>query len=745
MKPKFKLALAIALCLGSSQVLAVQLGHIRVRSALDEPLVAEIPLQLDNLAEANGMTVGLASAEDFTRVGLSRAGLDNLRFSVVTDTTGHKLIVITSQGPVSDPFLDFLIEVNTSQGKQLREYTVLLDPVIASPVPQVTAAATAPAAAVAAPASPSPSPVTAPAPTASAASPSEMYSAPVQQSAPPAAPPPAPAPAPVAAPPHPQAPAQPTQQAMPRQTHPQSGEYRVNKGDTLYRIAENTRPDNQVSVDQMMVALQRTNPDAFYRDNINALKSGAILRIPTRDSVSATAAADARAQVHRQIEDWTGAAAHKATTVVQNAPVPAAASRPAKIATANTSDRLALVPPSQGGGSAASHPGEKGGTGSAEIAGLKQQLANARESLASLKQENGGLQSRVKDLEDIGGKNKKLMDMKDAEIAELQRKLAAAQQTAKTASATTSNAAPIANAGAPASVPKPAASKVAAPATIPAGAQKTAPASSAGTTLSPATNAAPEAVKPAAAARPEAKAASQNAANKINAEPWYRQPLAWSIAGIVILGLILLGLVRRRPRPLPEPETDTLPPSDDFHAAAETSAEAAEAHEEYAHEEALAAEDHHEMEAAAAAHEDAAVVVGDDHLHDDHEHMPAEDEYGFAFDELPEETVAAPGMAAPQPPVAGSGDITHLQSLAEFDEHEASPRQFDSPLIHDDDDTREHPVPAFSDDPVDTKLDLARAYLDMGDPAGARAMLEEVLNEGSQMQKDEAKRLLESV
>jgi pilus assembly protein FimV len=48
----------------------------------------------------------------------------------------------------------------------------------------------------------------------------------------------------------------------------------------------------------------------------------------------------------------------------------------------------------------------------------------------------------------------------------------------------------------------------------------------------------------------------------------------------------------------------------------------------------------------------------------------------------------------------------------------------------------------FSDDPVDTKLDLARAYLDMGDPDGARAMLDEVIEEGSQAQQDEAKRLL---
>jgi len=46
---------------------------------------------------------------------------------------------------------------------------------------------------------------------------------------------------------------------------------------------------------------------------------------------------------------------------------------------------------------------------------------------------------------------------------------------------------------------------------------------------------------------------------------------------------------------------------------------------------------------------------------------------------------------------------------------------------------------------VGTKLDLARAYMDMGDPEGARNILEEVLNEGSVAQKQEAERLIASL
>jgi pilus assembly protein FimV len=56
-----------------------------------------------------------------------------------------------------------------------------------------------------------------------------------------------------------------------------------------------------------------------------------------------------------------------------------------------------------------------------------------------------------------------------------------------------------------------------------------------------------------------------------------------------------------------------------------------------------------------------------------------------------------------------------------------------------------HSLGEFSDDPVDTKLDLARAYLDMGDAEGAQAMLGEVMREGSQMQRDTARALLEKI
>ena len=701
MKSKFKLALAIALALGSASALALQLGEIRVKSSLDEPLVAEIPIQLDNLTEAKDLRVGLASPADFAKAGLTRNGLEHLRFSIVSDSTGHKLVLVTSEQPVGDPYLDFLIEVDSSRGKQLREYTVLLDPVIGNPPPEQEAVAGVMAPQPAAP-------VQAPTPTAQPARPvpSVAPSAPAQQPAPPQASPP-PAGTPVAT---------------------RANEYTVQRGDTLYRIASETRPDDGVSVDQMMLALQSSNPDAFYKPNINNLRSGAILRIPTRDEIdTAPSGTRARAQVHRQYEDWRGTAARSATTVAGNE-APATSAAPTKTATSE-GDKLALVPPSQGGGSASTRPGEKGGTGTAEIAGLKQQLATAKESLASAQQENSELQSRVKDLEDISGKNQKLLGMKDAQIADLQNKLAQMQKGAGAAAATSAaTPAPMGSASSP----------VASAATAAAPGSNAA-ASAASSVAPPAAGSAPAAVvapttpasKPAAA-KPGPTTTQNTAPAPQEETPWYQRPVVWIIGAIVIVALILLGLLRRRPKPLPDLEEGPDAPSlaDQFGESPLPHREYAAGDELHDHPEeppAAEAEDIRPVEhetAAGAAFEEPAPVAGTDHE--------------IEFDEPPpEETV--------QPVVAGSDEVTRKHGIAEPGS-DAEPEPVPQPAAPppaDDETSHEH-APEFSDDPVDTKLDLARAYLDMGDPAGARAMLEEVLNEGSQAQKEEAKRLLES-
>lgn len=713
MKSSTKLPLAIALALCSAPALALQLGEVRVKSALDEPLVAEIPIQLDNLSEARDLRAGLASQADFDKAAISRAGLDQLRFSIVTDSTGHKLVLITSLQPVSEPYLDFLIEVDNASGKQLREYTVLLDPVIGAPPSEqeMIAPASAPQ-----PVAPMPAPA-APAPSAAPANP-----APVQPmaSSPPAPTSPTPAPPPPSPPPPP-----PPQTSHTQAAAAQAGDYNVQSGDTLYRIASENRPDDKISIDQMMLALQSSNPDAFYRDNINNLKSGAILRIPTRDEIaSAPGGSQAHAQVRRQNEDWRGAAARKATVVAsETASDQGAAAKGA----ADANDKLALVPPSQGGDSASTRAGEQGGTGADQVAGLKQQLATAKESLASTKQENSELQSRVKDLQDISGKNQKLLGMKDAQIAELQDKLTKLQNGSVAASS--------ASAAAPASAASNAAAATAAKASTAA-----APTSAASNVSALASSATPAGAvastavsKPAqvsgpVTAKPQAVPASHTATTE--ELPWYQRPLAWLVAGIVVLALILAGLLRRRPKPLPDlpDESEGSSLADQFGDSPLPDAQAGMTEDEVADADEPYDPDAQEFESAP-------------------ESAPPAHDYDFTFDEPPPgEPVAEPGMSPPQPPVAGLDDITRERSAVNFDDYASTDSEVGAPVsTANEEEAAPAPMDEFSDDPVDTKLDLARAYLDMGDPAGARAMLEEVLNEGTQMQKDEAGRLLDDM
>src|SRR5690348_18430114 len=93
MKSKLRIACAALLTATALPAFALQLGEIQVKSTLNQPLVAAIPLQPKNLTELEGLTVGLAPADDFARAGLQVTPTDQtLQFHVVTDNNGQKLI-----------------------------------------------------------------------------------------------------------------------------------------------------------------------------------------------------------------------------------------------------------------------------------------------------------------------------------------------------------------------------------------------------------------------------------------------------------------------------------------------------------------------------------------------------------------------------------------------------------------------------------------------------------------------------
>lgn len=435
---------------------ALGLGNIDVKSGLNEPLMAEIRVLAAGPEEQQGLRVGLARPEDFANVGLdySRLSMD-LEFAVATNDRGETVVRVTSREVIREPFLSLLVEVNWAKGRLLREYSLLMDPpVMASarqgakvtaqpvvePAPAVTESVPAPEPVAVAPV-PEPEPV--------AAAPVESPPVePVASEPPPPEPvaeaaPAEPTPEPAPAEPYPvePAPVEPVPEPAPVPTAAGAGEYGpVLAGDNLYQIALKTRPDASVSVDQMMVSILRMNGQAFYQDNINALKTGAILRIPGSADVVSVEEARAAVQEHNALWGSYQTRASENPALVSDAGSASVAAESSSGLTA--ADRLELVAPrtgdSQGG---ADRPNGQANAASAEqLERTRSELALVKEDLASAQRESDELKSRVKELEGINQNRDSLIRMKDDEIAELERRIQQLQDAAAQTPASVSSA-----------------------------------------------------------------------------------------------------------------------------------------------------------------------------------------------------------------------------------------------------------------------------------------------------------------
>lgn len=132
----------------SGMVSALGMGDITLHSALNQPLSAEIDLLDVGELSADEIRVVLASSRDFERVGVERLEfLQNLTFTPVIEGNRSR-IRVTSNKPVREPYLNFLVEITRARSRLLREYTVLLDPMPSEPQFTASAIVSAPQAAV---------------------------------------------------------------------------------------------------------------------------------------------------------------------------------------------------------------------------------------------------------------------------------------------------------------------------------------------------------------------------------------------------------------------------------------------------------------------------------------------------------------------------------------------------------------------------------------------------------------------
>jgi pilus assembly protein FimV len=403
------LASALLLC-ASLPAFALGLGQIVVKSKPGQPLVAEIPIITSDPNELQGLQAQLASPETFARVGLAPPDdvVAHLDFSFSQDDSGRPLIRVTTQQPVQQPALTFLLEVDWGSGRLVREYSALVDTPqsVAAPAPEPLQMPTpAPADTV----QRTPLPETLPAPVAQTPAPTPAPEANPTNAIPPSAPVAPPAPAPVVA-----------------SASNAGGSVSVQRGDTLGRIAADLGSGR--SLDQTMLALLRTNPDAFIDGNVNLVKAGAVLRVPDAAEFDAIDRQQAAAIVQQQVQRWRGA------RVLHARPQPVdAASVPRQGGARETSSsprvagaRLEIAPPS-------SSDAKRAGTRSGIEAGgegemLRQELQQTKETLSARDAEVAELKSRVAELEKLQKDQQQLISMKDSSLASAQQDLAKARE-----------------------------------------------------------------------------------------------------------------------------------------------------------------------------------------------------------------------------------------------------------------------------------------------------------------------------
>jgi pilus assembly protein FimV len=357
---KSALAMAMLSALTTADVVALGLGEIELKSALNQPLIAEVELLSATPEELQELKVEVGSPQAFASAGIERTlFLNKLKFDVKTNAEGRPVVKITSRDAVREPFLDFLLEISWSKGRLLREYTVLVDPPVtmpaAAPAPQV----------------PSARPATSGAPAAAAGRVTH------------------------------------TAQLPPLSTVP--GEYLTQRNDTLWQVAQQLRPDADVSIEQTMLGLLRTNPDAFYNNNINELKAGYILRVPDREELTRISRTEAAREARRQYAEW-----REARNLVAPTEAPAQAAAPQAQGAVESS--LQLVAPDLSEGGAQGGSAEDG----AGLEALQHDLMIANEALEAQRRQGEEMSTRLSVLEEQIQNMQRLIQLKDDELARLQ-------------------------------------------------------------------------------------------------------------------------------------------------------------------------------------------------------------------------------------------------------------------------------------------------------------------------------------
>jgi pilus assembly protein FimV len=348
------------------------IGGIKLHSALNQNLNAEISLVLSPGEKVSDIKVNLAPPDKFDEAGVPwNYFLSKIKFDPVVRPDGSVVIKLSSREALKEPFLGLLLEVSWPKGSLYREFSVLVDP------PEVYEQATLPVVNL----------------------PERTDTQPVY--------------------PSPDKTVAPAEQWPIRSSAVDSGNYGpTSRNDTLWKIAEQLNGQRGVSVEQMMIALYKENPSAFFKENINALRLGKTLKVPPREAILKLSRKQALAEYTRQTEAWKN----------RSAPAPVETAQAVSRETVEEQDQaidnqLTLVAPSEAAVSenAVIAPGQEqisDGHDNTQVTTRK--TDDGSEDGTGTSQEIAALQSKMQEMQQQLAKMQEVMALKDQQIAALQ-------------------------------------------------------------------------------------------------------------------------------------------------------------------------------------------------------------------------------------------------------------------------------------------------------------------------------------
>jgi pilus assembly protein FimV len=404
-----RIAVAVCMALMPISVFAAGLGKLNVMSGLGEPLKADIELIATTPEELSSITAAIATEEAYATQGIEKPASHNtIKVTVAKNANGTPILKLQSAQPISEPFLDMLIQVDWASGRLLREYTVLLDP------PGYTGEVDTSTTTVQAPMVKSGDSMS------SGSTPSAGNGDVISGKA--AAPRPSKKSKKAAK----IAPAEDAMlssgEVMPS-ADATGADYLTNRGDTLMKIARDMKPEG-ISLEQMLVGLYQNNPDAFQGGNMNRLKVGQIIRPPSEEALSAVSRKSAVKEIKVQTANWNAYRNKLAGIVADAAPSDSESSTQSaggKIKSAtedksmpNSSGAKDVVKLSAGDAAASKAGAENVKSLQDKITALQEEATARDKSVKEAQDRTAALEKQIADMQ-------KLLAMKNGAMADLQK------------------------------------------------------------------------------------------------------------------------------------------------------------------------------------------------------------------------------------------------------------------------------------------------------------------------------------